>query len=277
MTAAKAPPSSSRAAASFASLLQSSNICFASSSEQEVASSTVCRSFAEGPSALPAPPLLFELMAGLHCHCVPAQYDRLCRRLGGRVVVVVFETFSLWEFDFCRSLMAAVLPPRFDMDQHYFGPTQYVQAPAALPPHRFFNAGPGPAQGRTYDSAPPVHAAGRQQNAQQKRKRAGKRFGNASKRRRGGGQQGSLSQSGSFQPRVSQNKWIGLRPRRARTERAGRHLPAAARAETPSTIPRTTPRAPFNSSSYLMQRAPPPSPSPPSLPACPRHHAAFAF
>jgi len=76
MTAAKAPPSSSLFTASLQSLLQSSSICFASSSEQEVASSTVCTSFAGGTSFDVPAPLLFELMAGLPIICCAALQDR---------------------------------------------------------------------------------------------------------------------------------------------------------------------------------------------------------
>ncbi len=115
---------------------------------------------------------------------------------------------------------------------------------------------PGPHDYRPYyDSAPPVstlQAAGPRQP--QKRKRHGKRNGNAAKRRRGGLQgKASGAKPGSFEVQASRKPWYRSRSRHHRAERTASRFPAA-RAETPSTIPRTTPHAPYNSSSFLLQR-----------------------
>ncbi len=148
--------------------------------------------------------------------------------------------------------MACVLPPVHDMDRrfaHYLPPT-------AMPPRPGYF--PAPQEYRPYyDSAPPVppslsQAAGPRQP--QKRKRHGKRNGHAAKRRRGGLQgNASAPRPRSFEVQAARKPWYHSRSRPYRAEPAASRFPAA-RAETPSTIPRTTPRAPYNSSSFLLQR-----------------------
>ena len=147
--------------------------------------------------------------------------------------------------------MACVLPPAHDMADRRFA---HYLPPAAMPPRPGYF--PGPHEYRPYyDSAPPVApAAGPRQGPPQKRKRHGKRNANAAKRRRGGLQgNASAARPGSFEVQASRRPWYHSRSRPYRAERAASRFPAA-RAETPSTIPRTTPRAPYNSSSFLLQR-----------------------